>query len=272
MPSGAPIPVVITAGGRLPEEFAARAGTVVKALVSLGGRPLIWRVRDALAAVEGVAPNPIVVGPVEDLQSALGGFVAEWVPEGKTGPDNVVRGLAVLSQEAKAGGAVLLSTSDLAFPTPEAIHWLLRSAPEDAEIVYPVIRKETFEAAFPGSPNTYAKLAGQEYTGGSILLVRPDAIARNLPLIQRVFEARKSQFEMARLLGIGFLISFLTGRLTVEQAERRASELTGCRCKALMDAPPEIGADIDSLADYEWAESFLRSRAGTTEVRVTSSV
>jgi hypothetical protein len=239
--------------------MAQRAGTTVKALLPVGGRPLIGYVLDALAEVTEAA-RPIVVGPVGELRGAVGD--ARLVEEGESGPENVRRGLNALTPEEKSR-PVLICTSDLPFITPTAIRWLLDSAPDDAEIVFPVITRESFEAAFPGSPNTYAKLAGQEYTGGSILLVRPEAVERNLPLIEKVFHARKSQIGMARLLGAPFLFRFLLSALTVELAEQRASDLTGCRCRALLDAPPEIGADIDSQADYEWAEAFLRARSPT---------
>ena len=209
--------------------------------------------------------EPVVVGPVEALQAVVAPYTTRLVAEGETGPENVHRALAALTPQEK-NGFVLLCTSDLPFVTPEAIRWLIDCAPDDADIVFPVIAKQAFEAAFSGSPNTYARLAGKEYIGGSILMVRPDAIEKNLALIEKLFAVRKSQFGMARLLGFPFLLRFLTGVLTVAQAETRAGDLTGCRCRALMDAPPQISADIDSLADYDWATSFLAERGDTPTV------
>jgi phosphatidate cytidylyltransferase len=246
------IPAVITAGGRLTGELADRAGTEVKALAPMQGRPLIAAMLDALLALPQVGPLA-VVGPTETL-SAVQAFpdTVTLVTEGETGPENVLRGLDAVAEEGYEG-YVLVCTCDLPFINAEAVRWLLDNAPDDADIIYPIVTKQEYLEAFPGSPNAWAKIAGEELTGGSVLLMRPAAVRRNRELIERVFNARKSQWEMARLLGVPFLIRFLTGRLTVAQAEARASRLTGCRCRALRGGPPHLASDIDTLADYEWA-------------------
>jgi hypothetical protein len=58
---------------------------------------------------------------------------------------------------------------------------------------------------------------------------------------------------MARLLGPVFLLRFLARRLTIPEAEARASQITGCQCRVLMDADPRLSCDVDHLADYEYA-------------------
>lgn len=250
--SGRQIPAVVTAGGRLSGPLAEAAGTTIKALAPVGGAPLIEPMLRALAATPGVG-QAVIVGPTREL-AVLNGVAATVarIEEGATGTENMRRGLEAV--EAEAGeGHVLLCTSDMPFIEAGAIAWLLDNAPRDADIVYPVIRRADYDAAFPGSPNTWARLAGTEYTGGSILLVRPAAIRRNLALIEQVFHARKSQIGMAGLLGVPFVIRFLTGTLTVPQAEARACALTGCSCRALVGAPPQLAVDIDTLADYQWA-------------------
>ena len=249
--SFAPVPAVITAGGRISGAFAAAAGTEIKALVPFAGDTMIGGVIEALRQSGRVEEPIIVVGPETELQSSLAGKTVRVIAEGKTGPENMIRGLLALP-EAEHDGWALLCTCDLPLLTGDAIRELIESAPDDADIVFPIVTKEEYEAQFPGSPGTYAPIGGEQYTGGSVFLVRPSAFARNRALIEKVFEARKGVLSMAKLGGFGLLLRFLTGTLTVEYVERRASELTGCHCRAVRGASPTLAADVDTLEDYDF--------------------
>lgn len=253
------VPAVITAGGRITGTFATAATTEIKALVPVAGSTLIEKVVDALVLSGRVADPIVIVGPETELNAALAGggreALVRLLAEGATGPENMVRGLSALSVSEPDGWAILC-TCDLPLLTGEAIRWLLDNAPEDADIVFPILTKAEFETAFPGSPGTYAPIERDQYTGGSVFLVRPAAFTRNLPLIERVFETRKGIFSMARLGGFGLLARLFTGTLTIEYVEARASKLTGCRCRAVRHAPPALAADVDTMEDY----TFILSR------------
>jgi GTP:adenosylcobinamide-phosphate guanylyltransferase len=246
---------VVTAGGRLSGDLADRAGTTVKALAPLAGAPLLGRVVSALRSAGGVT-RIVVVGPKAEIESVARAAGADEVhDEGETGPQNVRIGLRAVLEAVEGEGRAVVASSDLPFLDPEAVcHLLDRAAGvPSADILFPVISRRAYESVFPGSPNVWAPLAGGEYTGGSLLVVRPAAIERNQALIERVFAARKSQFQMARLLGPVFLVKFLARRLTIDEAEARASQITGCQCRALLDADPRLSCDVDHLADYEYA-------------------
>jgi len=260
------MPAVVTAGGRIDGEFAREAGTDLKALAPVGGRPVIAHVIDALRA-SGRVSHVFVVGPKARL-GAVDTGADEVLEEGATGPENFRRGLERCA-EVRGGddGPALLCATDLAFLSPEAVRWLAdQTGTADADIVFPIVDEPTYMAAFPGSPNTFAPLVDGHLTGGSLQIVRPRVILENMHLIEAGFAARKSQLAMARLLGPGLVLRFLFKRLTVAAAEARVAKIIGCRVRALRigpDAPglvgPRLCADIDGPEDYEyvrrrWAE------------------
>ena len=246
------VPAVITAGGRISGAFAAAAGTEIKALVPFADGTMIDCVIEALRQSGRVEEPIIVVGPEAEMCAALTGKNLRVIAEGITGPENMIQGLRALP-EAEHEGWALLCTCDLPLLTGDAIRELLDAAPEDADIIFPILTKEQYEAQFPGSPGTYTPLEGRLYTGGSVFLVRPSAFSRNRVLIEKVFASRKEIFSMAKLGGFGLIMRFLTGTLTIEYVERRASELTGCRCRAVRGASPTLAADVDTWEDYEFA-------------------
>jgi CTP:molybdopterin cytidylyltransferase MocA len=235
--------------------------------VPLEGKPLVQRVLEALWESGRIAGPVIVVGPEPPLRAILPGSDSEGgaarnvhlVPEGNTGPENMVRGLSAIP-ESRENDWALLCTCDLPFLTGEAVRWLLDNAPEDADIVFPILTKEEYEAEFVESPGTYVAIEGNRYTGGSVLLVRPSVFCRNQGLIERVFAARKDILSMARLGGIRLLCRLVVGTLTVEYVEARASQLTGCRCRAIRHAPPSLAADVDTMEDYQYACGLLADR------------
>ncbi len=245
------LPAVVTAGGRLDGDLAQAVGVTVKALAPIGGVPVVRRVLDVLERCAGVG-EIVVVGPVGALRGAVGEGIS-LVDEGESGIDNVRRGLDAIRGSA-GDGLVLLCASDIPFLSPEAIEDLIARAPQDADLVFPILGRAAYEREFPGQTSTWTKLKDGELTGGSVLLVRPAAIEKNAALIERVFEARKNQLGMARLLGVAVAMKFKLGRLTIDEAEKRASEITGCRCRVLRDAHPHLACDLDALPDFEFAE------------------
>ena len=249
------IPAVVTAGGRLDGALAEATGQTVKALISLDGTPLLRRVLSALEG-SGVVRETVVVGPMESLAPHVS-HPNRLLPEADSGIANLSRGL----QAIDAGeGFALVTASDLPFLCVESVRWLVENAPQDADIVFPITDRQRYEARFPGTPGAWTRLREGELTASSVLLMRPAALERNRALIERAFNARKSQWQMAQLLGLGFALRFAAGRLSVAAAEARATALTGCRCKALFHAPPHLACDLDT--HEEWL--YLKGLVGET--------
>jgi molybdopterin-guanine dinucleotide biosynthesis protein A len=263
-PLGDGIPAFVTAGGRLTGEAADHAGTTIKALADMDGAPLLARVIGALRATTEVG-RIVVIGPKAELERvARDAGADEVLPEGATGPENLSIGLRHYAEQL-GERRVLFAASDLPFLHETAIGGLLTHLTNDphSDVVYPVIHRADYEAHFPDSPNTWARLAGQEYTGGSVLLLRPAAIERNRATIERVFAARKNLLAMASLLGPAFAFKFAVGRLTIPDVEARASRITGCRCRALIGADPRLAADVDTVDDLHYARRRLADAART---------
>jgi hypothetical protein len=56
------------------------------------------------------------------------------------------------------------------------------------------------------------------------------------------------------LIGWRLLWRFLVGQLSVQELERRAEQLLGCRCKAIVADLPELAFDVDKPEDYALAQ------------------
>jgi hypothetical protein len=85
-------------------------------------------------------------------------------------------------------------------------------------------------------------------------------VDRCLPYIEKAFAARKSQWEMAKLLGWSFIGRFVTRTLTVADAVAKVSAVTGLNCYAPVFPDARIAADVDTPADYEYVKKVLGVR------------
>jgi len=249
------VDVILPAGGRISGSFAAAAGTGVKALIPVGGRTVLERTLAALRGT-GRVGRIVVIGPAEVAAHPAARAADAVLPEGgSTGPANIVRGIEWLRDASGGRHAerVLVVTTDLPFLTPEAINSFLDACPSDLDACVPVVRRDEFEARFPGSSGTYVRLRDGQWAIGCAFLVNPAMVLGNRARIEGVFAARKSPIAMARLLGPLFIARLLFGRLTVGQIEQRCLDILGCTGAGVRGCPPELAFDIDRPGDYRYA-------------------
>ncbi len=231
-----------------------------EALIPAGGYPLLRWVLGALAESE-VVGRVVVVGPPDDLAPALPppGIRSEIeaVPPGETITDNIRRGARALQTERW----ILLVTADLPLITGDMVSEFAQTALDgEADFYYPVVPSERVEEVYPGVERTYVKVAGQQFTGGNLFLVRPGVVEPALHLVDRFFRHRKNPVKLASILGPGFILRLLTGRLTLPDLEAKVSDMVGARGQVVISDHPEIGFDVDKPSHVEPIERALLGR------------
>ncbi len=224
-------------------------GTDVKALVRIGGKPIIATVVHALRETPGIGAIR-VVGPAQARHFA--GPVDEWIDELPTGEENLMAALHAARTER-----IVMSASDLPFVTPSTYADLLAKVAPDLDAAYPVFRREEFLAAYPDGRSKFASLADGSWTGGSAFVFNRTPLLRDERVIARGFGARKSLFALAALLGPALLARFVFGRLRIGDVEQRASQLIGGRVRALAGCDPALAMDCDDLGDFAYAHAEL---------------
>lgn len=221
----------------------------------------------------GRAGRIVVIGPPEVLAEAQRVGVEGLLPEGDSGPENVLRGLRWLSearelerialemastvvQEEERGFRVLIVATDLPFLTAEALERFLDACPPDAELAVPVITQQEFDARYPNSGSTYTPLKDGNFTTGGTFLADVATILRNEAHLRALFAARKSPWKMARLIGFSTILRYLTRQLTVAQLVEQGGKIARCNGVAIPQMPPELDYDIDELYEFDYARSW----------------
>ena len=240
------VDAVVLAGGVDCGEIAEETGVIHRPLLDIAGRPIIQRV---LAALRGaVSVDHIVLVAPPPVQDVVGEEAVDLrVDAGDSFVENIENGVAATPDTIDS---VLVITGDLPMLTPGAVNDLVDQADVTrADLVYPIIAKESSERAFPAGKRTYVRLREGTFTGGNGVIASRTFFSARRELIHNLFAARKNPLRLASLFGLGFVFGLLTGRLTLSDLEARAGEIVGGRVAAIISAYPELGFDVDKIAD-----------------------
>lgn len=247
------INAVVLAGDS--KKDAVQQGVANKALLPIHGRPMIRYVVEALRSAPSIGMIA-VIGPESLLKAHLQGLVDIYLE----GRDSLFDNLAAGMEPFAADKAVLVVTSDIPMIRGEMVEDLLaRCLEKDGDLGYPVVEKALNDARFPGMERTYVRLREGRFTGGNIVYVSPAAVKRCADFARKVIAYRKKPLKAARLLGIGFLIRLISGRLTIAQAEARFSRLLNISAHAIITPYPEVGNDVDKPSDVEMVQRYLHT-------------
>lgn len=237
----ADVVAVVLAGGDRGDRLAEGSGVDAKALLPVGGQPMGAYVLRALRDCEAVR-RVIYVGPTE---GRLDGLFDVEMASGERLVDSLALGLgAALGHGARR---ILVLSADVPWIDGAMVGRFLAAcaAGERADVYYPVVREEVSRARFPDHERTFVKVREGRFTGANLALLSPEGATALLPLIDRIFRARKNPLALAAIMGLDVLLSFVLGSASLDRLERRAASLLGRRGRVVISDDAELAADVD---------------------------
>lgn len=235
-----------------------------KGLLPIAGRPMVVYVVEALAGSRYIRTLIVVGLPPED-RPPLPVPVVHLPPHGDLF-SNAEAGIAhALTIHPDLDG-IVVSSADIPLLTPAMVDRFVEDCLHtDHDVYYGVVERSVMERRFPTSRRSYVHLREGDFAGGDILLVRPGAILANRNLWRQVADARKSALSQARILGgIWPVLKLLTCRMTLAEAERRASGALNVRGRVVICPDPEVGMDVDKPFQLEIVRAELEGHGGST--------
>lgn len=224
-----------------------------KAALQIGSKLMIQWVLDALEdspSIEGIA----VVGG-EQLQGDLKSTkIFAHLPAGSDILVNFQRGAdAVLTRNPSAKMVAVVS-SDIPLVTSPGVEWVVNSSQQtDKDLYYCVIEQGRMEERFPESARSYVKLKDMNVCGGDLSVINLDLYQSGQDFWRKIFQARKSAFRQAALVGFDILILLLLRQLTLDDTVKKVTKRLGISGQGLVCPYPGIGMDIDKPHQLELA-------------------
>ncbi|MCS7283505.1 MAG: nucleotidyltransferase family protein [Anaerolineae bacterium] len=228
-----------------------------KGLLPIAGRPMLAYVVEALAGSRYIC-SVIVVGLPPEARPDLSVPVTYLPPHGDL-IRNAEAGVCHAFQTIPDLTGVVVSSSDIPLLTPRIVDLFVEECLRtDHDIYYSIVERSVMEGRFPTSRRSYVRLSDGEFAGGDIFLVRAGARMADPELWRRVTNARKSALAQAQLIGgLWAVLKLLLGRMSLAEAERRASRALEIRGRAVVCPHPEVGMDVDKPFQLEIVRSIL---------------
>ena len=238
------------------------AGVERKALISIAGQPMIKWVTDALAGSPHV-DRLIIVGLDESSGIDVGPKPVIYLPQRGRLIENYIAGVERALQDTHDRQHILIAGCDIPLITTaivdDHVEAMLKT---DYDVYYSIVGRATMLAKFPTSGRSYTHLRDGVFCSGALHMISSAVMDSNTrQLWNDLLERRKNVFQQAALAGYGTLFRLITRTLTIAAAEKRAEEILGVRCKAIVSRHAEIGMDVDKPFQLDIARQELEQRA-----------
>ena len=260
-----PFTALVLAGRRGGEDPLARHYRVAyKCLALAAGVPMLVRVLNALAASPSVGrifvvlEDPTILDSVPTVEAWRCEHACAALAGAQTPSLSVLKAL----DEIPAGLPMLVTTADHPLLTPQIVeHFCAAARATSADVVAGLTAAEVIRAAYPETQRTYLRFRDGPCSGANLFaLLTPDSWPA-VAFWRKVEQERKRPWRLARAFGLGALIAYLSGRLTLDSALARASAVIGAQVAAVRLPFAEAAIDVDKPADLALVEAILARRA-----------
>lgn len=256
---------LVLAGSRRGEAdpVARAAGVPAKCLAPVGGRAMIARVVEALAALPRFEKILVAAGP--ELALERQGELAPLIAAGRLvlrSPGESPASSVLEALDGLGDRALLVTTADHPLLTPAILEAFLSGAGAiPADVAVGLAPSEAVLRTAPATRRTWWRFRDGRFSGANLFLLRGAAARPAIFFWRRVEALRKRPWRIVRLFGLVDLVLYLSGLLTLDQAMARAGRILGCEVAAVAIPIGEAAIDVDRPADLVLAEALLARRA-----------
>jgi len=246
--------VLILAGQRegAVDPLLADTGIEWKALLPIHEKPMVDYVLAALDASSGLARPYWVSG----LDKHLIDPALNQSPS-KSGPASSV----VAAAQSGLPYPFMVTTCDHPLLTSDMVDlFLTESQASGADFTLGLAVKTIIQPAYPKVKRTYLKFKDQHVSGCNLFYVRNEKGLDAIKFWRAAQHDRKRPLKLARRLGIGMLVKYLSGGLTLNAAFEHASKSLKIKAKPIILPFAEAAIDVDKPSDLKLVNEILSAR------------
>ncbi len=266
-----PLPALVAAGyDPRPSRTRPRPDALPaqKALLEVGGRPLVAHVAEALRNSPRVA-SVTVIG-LAQRECNLGDDVV-YLPNQPSMLENLLAGLSEITRRAPAATHVLVTGSDAPLLSAEAVTWFVDACQErTADFYMAIVARATVDARFPNNQRTWLKTRAGGFCSGDLFLMRPAAVLAQQERLRELMARRKQPARLVQTVGMGWLLRYLLGRVHPDDLHTVAARLTGLQVRPVILPFAGAAMDVDKAEQLALVRAAYARRLQTNEHRPTA--
>lgn len=236
------------------DPMATAAGVRVKALLPVGGAPMIARPVAALLACTEVAQVIVLSQTPELLTPALPDD-----PRVRQAPSglSIAATLEALCRDPDTRWPLLVTTADHALLTPDMVRQFVAEA-TGADLAIGAVEERGLMARLPDTKRTWLRFRGGAYSGANLFALAGPQVLPAIALWRGVEQDRKTGWRVIAALGwpvlVGAVLRLRSGQATAAAIGRRL----GLIVRLVEMADPLAAVDIDKPDDHRLVEAILR--------------
>lgn len=248
---------VVLAGSRPGSDpLAAAFGTDLKALVPIGGKPMVrWPV-EALLASDRFSQVRVLAQEPERIAEALPADSKLVVEKSAS---SIAETLERLCFDPAVKWPVFVTTAD---------HVLLDNGMIDefcdlgevADIAIGVVERDNLMKRLPHSQRTWIRFRSGAYSGANLFLLGGNKVLPALEMWRSVEQDRKKGWALLWAFGPLNLLAAVLRVSTIHQTLDRIGRRIGAKVEAVDLSDPLAAVDVDKLVDHHLVEQLLAER------------
>ena len=248
---------IVLAGSRPGRDaFAEAHGTDLKALIPVGGEPMVRRPVQTLLAAEDIGDVIVLSQAPERIADVL---PSDPRVSTRNSDATIAATMLELCLDKNTQWPLLVTTADHALLDVETVDEFCAYA--EGDIAIGVVEQAVLMKRFPNARRTWLKFRGGAYTGANLFALRTPQAAAAIELWRSVENERKKGWRVLSLLGPFVLLGTLLRLLTIDGALRHVGRKIGLSVTAVRLSDPVAGVDVDKAEDHALAEAIIAGRA-----------
>jgi len=264
-----PVSTLVLAGSRPgPDPLLAGTELTSKALLPVGGKPMLAHVLAAVNAAPEVGPITVIAQDTaalvaDPLIREVAGRV-EW----RDAPGSIAD--AVRAALERAGGPLFVTTADNVLLTPAIIAQFLRDA-ADANVAVGLVERAAVDAAGHSTARTWLKFKGGQWSGANLFLLGG---TQTLPLVEfwrGLEQDRKKGMKIVGAFGPGLLLAAVLRLIDIHAFATRVAGRFGLTGKVVAMTAAEACIDADKPSDIPVIEAIMAARQASASALSTAA-
>jgi GTP:adenosylcobinamide-phosphate guanylyltransferase len=248
---------IVLAGSRPGKDaFAQVHGTDLKALIPVGGEPMVRRPVMALLASERIAAVRVLAQQPERIAEVLAADPRLTV---ESSGDTIAATLEAVCNDPTVGWPVLVTTADHALLDAGMIDDFC-SRVGDADIAIAVVERRALMRRLPTTRRTWIRFRGGAYSAANLFLLKSPKATSAIELWRSVEQDRKKGWRLLWAMGPALFLGAVLRLLTLDQALRRIGRKLGLDIRAVEMADPLAAVDVDKPDDHRLVQAILEGR------------
>jgi GTP:adenosylcobinamide-phosphate guanylyltransferase len=249
---------IVLAGSRPGRDaFAEQFGTDLKALIPVGGQPMVARPVRALLESGSIGKILVLAQEPERVAAALPDDARISV---RMSQGTIAETMLALASDKSIEWPLLITTADHALLEAATIDEFCGRAAE-ADVAIGVVERATLMRRLPQTRRTWLKFRGGAYTGANLFALKSSGVRPAILLWRSVEQDRKKAWRLISVLGPAMLVSAMLRLVSLDEVLAQLGARLGLSVKAVQLSNPLAGVDVDKAEDHALAEAILASQA-----------